>query len=103
MPPFADLDYDAKLARLTAAAQTALQAYDLADASLRPILYINNAVFEVTSPTGSRFALRLHRPGHKPAEYIRSELIWLQAITAQTPLCVPKPIPTTNGDLFTTA
>jgi Ser/Thr protein kinase RdoA (MazF antagonist) len=101
VPPFAELTYEAQLARLTAAAQTALRAYDLADAALRPILYVNNAVFEVISPAGSRFALRLHRPGHKSAEIIQSELVWLQAITAHTPLCVPRPVPTTTGDLFT--
>ncbi|MEO8397180.1 MAG: phosphotransferase [Chloroflexota bacterium] len=92
MQPFEMLTYNEQLARLTDAATVALRSYGYPDSALHSVAYINNAVFEVHAPDGSHFALRLHRPGHKREEWIKSELVWLAAICADTSLCVPQPI-----------
>ncbi len=95
---FETLSYDEQLARLTEAAETALGAYGYQDFMLRAVSYVNNAVFEVDTPDGGHFALRLHRPGHKHLDWIKSELIWLAAVGRDTPLCVPQLIQSTAAE-----
>jgi len=99
--PFAALDYDAQLDCLTRAAHAALHAYGLVGASVTHVLYVNNATFRVQSSDGSAYALRLHRPGHKPAAWIESELRWLRALHRDTGLRAPLPVATADGALLT--
>jgi Ser/Thr protein kinase RdoA (MazF antagonist) len=101
MTLFTQLTYDQQLERFTQAARQALIAYGLADAEVRSILYENNAVFAVTSGEHKRYVLRLHRPGHKRLEWIRSELVWLSAIRDSTVLQVPQPIQTLDDESLT--
>lgn len=98
MTSFNALDYAEQLGRLTEAGRAALLHYDLARAELQPIVYVNNAVFQVSAPDGSQYVLRLHRPGHKPLASIQSELIWLRAIRQHTTLQIPQPVISTAGD-----
>jgi Ser/Thr protein kinase RdoA (MazF antagonist) len=100
--PFAAADYTEQLTRLTRAGQLALDHYSLSDADLQSVAYVNNAVFKVSigSRDGNSYALRLHRPGHKRLEWIRSEILWLSEIHKHTPLCVPQPLMTTSGEPF---
>jgi Ser/Thr protein kinase RdoA (MazF antagonist) len=98
---FETLDYDGQLARLTEAARAALPAYGLASAQLEPVIYVNNATFRVETYDGKRYALRIHRPGHKRLTWIQSELEWLGAIHQGTPLRTAIPIPTVDGPLLT--
>ena len=98
MQPFETLSYNEQLARLTEFAGLALRAYGYPDAALHSVAYINNAVFEVHAPNGGHFALRLHRPGHKRLEWIKSELVWLGAIGRDTTLCVPHPIQSLDAE-----
>jgi Ser/Thr protein kinase RdoA (MazF antagonist) len=90
--PFETLDYAEQLARLAEAAGVALRSYGYNHVTPRPVMYVNNAVFEVHTADGGHFALRLHRPGHKRLEWIKSELAWLTAICRDTTLGVPQPI-----------
>lgn len=101
MPPFATLDYNGQLERLTHAARSALSDYGLEDARLQPLLYVNNATFRVEAPDGKLYALRLHRPGNKRIEWIQSELEFLRTIQLETPLCAPAPIALPDGSLLT--
>jgi Ser/Thr protein kinase RdoA (MazF antagonist) len=98
LQPFESLSYNEQLACLTEAAEDALRAYGYPDSSLHSAAYVNNAVFEIQTPDGGHFALRLHRPGHKRLEWIKSELIWLGAISRDTSLGVPQPIPSREGE-----
>ena len=59
-----------------------------------------NAVFEVTLPTG-RAALRLHREGYQDDAAIRSELWWCAAL-AREGVNVPAALPAQTGDLLVT-
>lgn len=45
-------------------------------------------------------ALRIYRPGGRPAEEIESELAWISAIRSDTPVSTPAVVPTLAGDLF---
>jgi Ser/Thr protein kinase RdoA (MazF antagonist) len=88
---FQSLDYADRLGHLTALAERALAFYELADASLTFATYTNNAVFRVDA-NGQRYVLRVHRPGYKPAAWIRSELAWLSEIAQTSTLRVPVPV-----------
>jgi Ser/Thr protein kinase RdoA (MazF antagonist) len=101
MTPFAQLTYDQQLERFTQTARHALIAYDLVGADVQPIQYKNNVVFAVTAATHQRYVLRLHLPGHKRDEWIRSELIWLTAIRGHAGLQVPLPVKTLDGKWLT--
>ncbi|MBZ0280060.1 MAG: phosphotransferase [Anaerolineae bacterium] len=87
--------------RLTGAAHRALKQYGLSNARIEAVSSVNNAVFKCMM--GEQiYALRLHRAGYSRADWIRSEMEWLQAIRRETPLQVPRPISTAAGDLLTT-
>lgn len=96
MTPFADLTFDEQVARLTAAAQNALPVYGLSEAHLERLSYVNNAVFAVKTGD-SKFVLRLHRHALRRPEAIESELLWLDAISHNTRLHVPRPVRTQTG------
>lgn len=97
MVAFMELAYDEQLTRLTDAARRVLLDYGLPGAGLELVVYVTNAVFKVTAKGGS-YALRLHKPGGKPPDWIRSELIWLSALRQQCGLPVPEPLLTDAPD-----
>jgi Ser/Thr protein kinase RdoA (MazF antagonist) len=45
-------------------------------------------------------ALRIYRPGGRPAEEIESELAWISAIRSETPVSTPAVVPTLTGERF---
>jgi len=59
-----------------------------------------NAVFEITLPTGPA-ALRLHRMGYQSDAAIWSELWWCAALAAEG-VAVPAALPNLRGDLLVT-
>ena len=56
-----------------------------------------NAVWRAEG-AGGPYALRLHRPGYRTADELRSELEWM-AMLARGGLAVPRPVPSRNGRL----
>ena len=58
-----------------------------------------NHTFRIDMPDGRRFVLRLHRPRYQSRTAIGSELAWLEAITDQTEIPVPRPIPGADGEI----
>lgn len=58
-----------------------------------------NHTFRIDMPDGHKFALRLHRPRYQSRRAIGSELAWLEAITDQTEIPVPRPIPGADGEI----
>ncbi|WP_309072186.1 phosphotransferase [Arthrobacter sp.] len=86
-------------------------AHDIARAALAPfgldpdsrvefIKYRENHVFRAIDSTGSSTAIRLHRPGYRDEEELRSEFEFLRALR-DAGVEVPEVIPTLDGDLFT--
>jgi Ser/Thr protein kinase RdoA (MazF antagonist) len=85
------------------AAKAALAAYDLPEpVRSAPIRLLNNAVYAVTAGDGTRFALRVHRPGYRHPEHSRSELRFLESAhvtLAGAGVQVPIPVRTRAGAL----
>ena len=77
--PFVGLPAEEQVRRLGGLAAAALADFGLEGASLELIKYRENAVFRVEGPPG-RFVLRVHRPGYRSAEEIRSEIAWMEAL-----------------------
>ncbi len=87
-------------------AADALAQYGLSEFRLTSMPTYYNTVFRVQTADGD-FALRLHRLDvgennlAEEANYVRSELLWLQAISRDTDLCVPHPLLNQAGELVT--
>jgi len=58
-----------------------------------------NIVLDVTLNSGQRAAFRFHRPGYQSSQAIKSELMWMEALTKQNFPC-PSPIRALNKDLI---
>ena len=84
--------------RLEVAGHDVLQHWGIADAELSLIKHRENAVFEVKKDD-FRAALRLHRHGYHTGDELRSELQWMQALSAAG-IKVPEIIPAASGELF---
>lgn len=57
-----------------------------------------NRVFKITDGTRTT-ALRLHRPGLRTSEELRSELLWMAELS-RAGISVPAPVPSGNGDFL---
>lgn len=68
------------LADLEILARSALKHWGLSDADLDLVKHRENAVYSVTSGSGARFALRVHRIDYHTDAELRSELQWMQAL-----------------------
>ncbi|HKR40432.1 MAG TPA: phosphotransferase [Paraburkholderia sp.] len=81
-------------------ARAALTHWGCSDQSELSLLkYRENAVFAVTSPDGSKAALRLHRPNYHSRRALISELQWMLALhTSGIP--VTRAVPTSTGELL---
>jgi Ser/Thr protein kinase RdoA (MazF antagonist) len=58
-----------------------------------------NHCFRLDARNGERFVLRLHRPGYQSRAAIGSELEWVAAIRAETPIPVPRTVPAEDGSV----
>ncbi|WP_026925228.1 phosphotransferase enzyme family protein [Glycomyces arizonensis] len=89
---------------LESVAMTALASYDLPEPlHVTPIGVLNNSVHEVTAGEGSRYALRLHRPGARHSDHTLAELTFLADVHARLAaecITVPTPVPTADGRLL---
>jgi Ser/Thr protein kinase RdoA (MazF antagonist) len=84
------------LEALTARAQQALAAWDLAGQTPELLKYRENAVFRIRLANGEPAALRLHRPGYHGEAALVSELAWMAAL-GEAGLRVPAPLATADG------
>lgn len=102
MKPFYELKRLGRIRRLRALALAALDAYDLPVAGLRLLNDGWNAIFRVDCTDGAKWVLRISRPGmYGPAE-VRSEMMWLDALSRDTDLILPAPLHTRDGELLVT-
>lgn len=85
-------------ARLRRAALDALGRYGLDIARVRLLIDEWNCSFRIETASGDRYVLRLTSPkGCHGLEETRAELAWLQALTRDTDLTVPRPVPMADG------
>jgi len=116
MPDHADnLDYveeaPADERRLQRLAEVALERYGLRNACIDS--FVRNAkkqFFRVASSDGDEFILRTYRLSYAPwdrlltsEEALRSQALWLEALSREANLSVPDPIPTVDGAMTSCA
>jgi Ser/Thr protein kinase RdoA (MazF antagonist) len=56
------------------------------------INHSENRTFRIDPPAGAPSLIRLHRQGNQTVSSIVSELAWIEALRADTPLLLPRPI-----------
>lgn len=78
------------------AARSALRAFGLPETEPHPIGKSENVVFRADAPDGTRWALRLHRPGYHALPALESDRL-LTAHLAASGLLVPTGRRTTTG------
>jgi len=83
-------------------AQSAVSHWGLSCKHLRLIKARENAVYELQTNDGKRYALRVHRANYHADIALHSEMQWLRALE-QSGLAVPEVLACTNGDLFAKA
>lgn len=81
-------------------ARGALEQYGFDQtAPIELVKYRENYVFRLTSESGDRYAIRLHRAGHRTDAEINTELAYLHALAEQG-LGVSQPVATLKGDFM---
>jgi len=98
MLTFNQLSVDEQETRLLELAKKSLSHWDI-DGGLRLIKHRENAVYEVKTSRGERFALRLHREGYHSDQSLKSEFLWLEALR-DFGIGVPTVIPDNDGNPF---
>tara|TARA_R110002110_G_scaffold406421_1_gene626557 strand:- start:406781 stop:407806 length:1026 start_codon:yes stop_codon:yes gene_type:complete len=99
MSDFYALDDEAQAQAMRVLAESALPQWNLEGSDLDLIKYRENAVFAVTTPSGARYALRIHRYNYHTDAELRSELLWMSAL-AEAGIAVPTLVPTAAGEPF---
>ena len=100
MVDFADLSDEQRILRLKTLAREALAAYGMPHGILKPRSYVENAVFELLDESSETHAsLRVCRAQWE-ADDLRREVSWLEALSRETDLRLPVPIPTLAGAPF---
>ncbi|MFC4426769.1 phosphotransferase enzyme family protein [Deinococcus navajonensis] len=97
MPPFEHLSQRAQIGRLRPTAHEALRAYGLQDARLRLLNHGFNTIFRVDTAAGERYALRLNVNSRRSPAQIAAEMAWLDALSRDTPLQLPTPLLSRDG------
>ncbi len=99
MSEFYALQPEQQVERLQALAEAALAQWGFGPCALRLVKFRENAVFAVTTGSGRRYALRVHRAGYHSDAALRSELQWMLALQASG-FDVPQIVPARAGELF---
>ncbi|MFF1651601.1 phosphotransferase enzyme family protein [Streptomyces sp. NPDC058240] len=100
MPSFSRLPHATQLDLLEQRTRAALSKYyglNGAAAAMEVQQYEDNAVWRVTPPGRSSFVARLSVRDGRPAHQQRSEMRWLESLTASHTVAVPEPVTTTGG------
>jgi Ser/Thr protein kinase RdoA (MazF antagonist) len=105
MKPFQELSNRGQALRLRRLAVAALESYDLQVKRVRLITNDLNGIFRLDTAGGAKYVLRVSIPGDlgHTLPQIRSEMAWLAALSRDTGLGVPHPLPARDGSLVTTA
>jgi Ser/Thr protein kinase RdoA (MazF antagonist) len=77
---FYEITKDEQVARLELLGREALMEFGVEPVELSPLIHAENATFRVSSSAGE-FCLRISRPGYQSTENIRSEILFLDALS----------------------
>lgn len=80
-------------------AQQALSLYDLPrNVTVTLISLSENEIYKVETPSGTKWALRLQRPGYHSRNSLASEIAWLLALRKDGVAATPVPLAGLNGE-----
>ncbi|MBN2148760.1 MAG: phosphotransferase [Anaerolineales bacterium] len=104
MKPYSTLTERGQARRLRLLALEALKQYDLDVSRLRLITNSFNGIFRLDTRAGQKVILRVTLPeGGHDRDHVAAEMDWLAALSRDTTLSVPRPIPARNGSLVVEA
>lgn len=105
MRPYYRLTNRGQALRLRRLALVALDRYGLEIERIRLITNDLNGIFRLDTRDGQKYVLRVSIPGAggHTLPQINSEMAWLAALSRETSLGVPHPLPAHDGSLVTTA
>src|SRR5215813_4138372 len=83
------------------AADAALERYRLDVVDRRLLAHTHNTTYRLTLRDGSRAVLKIRCSANNEMARQRSEMQWLEALSQQTDLLVPRPIRNRAGELVT--
>jgi Ser/Thr protein kinase RdoA (MazF antagonist) len=77
---FSNLTHDEQVERLERLGRNALKEFGIEEATLTPLVHMENTTFKVESCPGI-FNLRISRSGYQSTANVRSEIAWLDALS----------------------
>jgi Ser/Thr protein kinase RdoA (MazF antagonist) len=96
---FAERSRAAQVRLLRTTATEALARFPVDVRRLRLLSHGYNTTFRVDTADGNRYALRLNTSSRRTAAMIAGEMAWQAAIASDTDVRVPRPQPTSDGEL----
>ncbi|MCK8615189.1 phosphotransferase enzyme family protein [Gordonia sp. C13] len=78
-------------------AEKALPLYGLGPSTTLRLLSLSENATYLAEDHARRLVVRVHRPGYHSVEAIRSELRWMAALGAETPVSTPAPVAAVDG------
>jgi Ser/Thr protein kinase RdoA (MazF antagonist) len=100
LKPYFDLTGRGRALRLRHLALKALEQYDLDVSRVRLITNETNGIFRVDTATGEKVILRVTLPeGGHDLDGVLGEMVWLDALSRDTDLSVPRPMAAKTGEL----
>lgn len=100
MKPFDQLTSRGQAKRLRKLVNKALDQYDLGVTEIHLVGLFTNAIFRLRLRGGHSCIMRVCRPGWRTESDLTSEINWLRALSRETDIRVPEPVPNRNGDFF---
>lgn len=96
MKSFNESSYLAKVRRLRAITENALNKYSIKVKSIQFLKYAPNAIFKITDSRKKQYVFRIHPPAKHTKGAIQEEIKWMNHLLNNTNIIVPKPIPTSE-------
>jgi Ser/Thr protein kinase RdoA (MazF antagonist) len=100
MESFEQLTDRGQAKRLKSLVIRALDQYDMKVSDIQLVGLFTNAVFRLRTKSGRSYIMRVCQPGWRTKSDLISEIIWLQALSRDTDIRIPEPIPARNGEFF---
>jgi Ser/Thr protein kinase RdoA (MazF antagonist) len=103
MLAFEQLTQRGQARRLRRLAMHALEHYPLDVIDMRLVGTFTNTLFRVRAGNGQSYVVRVCAPGWRTETDLRSEAVWLEALSHEADIGAPVPLPARDGSYLVTA